>query len=415
VELSGKIKAKFEDKEPTETDFVSLMRGIKQSMIGLGDLFSQKLIFAAAAIGLNVPTSFFKHCLPGSSQHLKVLRKPPYNFTRPDQVRQLVTSISVKGNLVPEVAEEVVCLGGKGNLSLAMYHGVVIKDCDLFSVVYNPERRITIRRLDNASKRQLPAALGGFCDQSTCHYFPAWAKHLDVSKYCSNHVRMSSETNFKFSIDRSTVMQIKALEKETVHFESLEADYSLVQGLLHSNKYIHLGDPIAELAKYLQVTKEELVRKIEVRKEGTGYLPFLQESVFDNIKLDVGFLQINEVGTRRRPIIDVLDTTKSGWSYQTKNGACLALFIHCISNLHLRHKDHWAIDYLKHAKELMLLLPITPEKDSSAVVAVLYRTSTSDRIRIRQITNRCVIQPPMVVAIDYNRFFDKRREQLSSS
>jgi hypothetical protein len=70
---------------------------------------------------------------------------------------------------------------------------------------------------------------------------------------------MSSETNFKFSIEKSTSMQIKTLEKETVHFESTKANYSLVQGLMHSNKYIHLNNPINELAKYLQVTKEELV------------------------------------------------------------------------------------------------------------------------------------------------------------
>jgi hypothetical protein len=209
-------------------------------------------------------------------------------------------------------------------------------------------------------------------------------------------------------------MQIKTLEKETVHFESIEADYSLVQGLIHSNKYIHLNDPINELAKYLQVTKEELVRNIEVRQKGGGHLPIINVSVFKNIKLDVQFMQINEVGKQRRPIIDVLNETKSGWSYKTKNGACLALFIHCISNLHLRHKDHWSIDYLKHAKELLLLMPTTAEKDASAVVAVVYRNSADNRIRFCQISNRCVVQPPMVIAIDYNRFFEKRQEKLLS-
>jgi hypothetical protein len=135
TELSCSIKTRFEDKDPSETDFVGYVRDIKRSMIGLGHLFSQKLIFAAAAIGLNIPTSFFRYCLPGSLQHLKVLKKPPYNFTRPDQVKQLVTSISVKGNLVPEVAEEVVCLGLKGDVSLALYREVTIKGGNLFSVV----------------------------------------------------------------------------------------------------------------------------------------------------------------------------------------------------------------------------------------------------------------------------------------
>jgi hypothetical protein len=59
-------------------------------------------------------------------------------------------------------------------------------------------------------------------------------------------------------------------------------------------------------------------------------------------------------------------------------------------------------------------MPITAEQDSAAVVAVVYRNSNDDRMRLRQITDRCGIQPPMVIAVDYNRFFDKRREQMLS-
>jgi hypothetical protein len=64
---------------------------------------------------------------------MKVLKKPPYSFSRPDQVKQLVTSIVVKKNLVLEVMEEVVCLGLKCDLSLSLYKEVLIKGCDLFS------------------------------------------------------------------------------------------------------------------------------------------------------------------------------------------------------------------------------------------------------------------------------------------
>jgi hypothetical protein len=109
-----------------------------------------------------------------------------------------------------------------------------------------------------------------------------------------------------------------------------------------------------------------------------------------------------------------VDDSINGWCYKTKNGACLALFLHCITNLHLRHKEHWAIEYLKVSKELLLLMPTTKGKDSSAVVAVFYRTTTDDQIRLRQITNRCGIQPPMVIAHDYNQYFERRRKQMCS-
>jgi hypothetical protein len=262
--MSKEVSSKFKYQGPSDADFVRCMRDIKKEMIGLGDLFSQKLLFAAAAIGLDIPISFFEHCLPGSSQHMKVLRKAPYSFSRPDQVKQLVTSLSVKMNVLPEVAEEVVCLGLKGDLSLSLYKEVSIKGCDLFSAVYNKERLIEIRRLDNNSKRDMVASRGGFSELATSGYYPDWAKFKDVTKYCLNHVRMSSETNFTFSTDRSTPSQIKVLEKEVVHFESPEVNFEAVQGLLHSSKYLHMSDPVSNLADYLQVSREFLISKIKI-------------------------------------------------------------------------------------------------------------------------------------------------------
>jgi hypothetical protein len=167
----------------------------------------------------------------------------------------------VKANLVPKVAEEIICLGLKGKMSLSLYQEVTVKGCDLFSAMYNQERGVDIRRLDS----QMLATRGGFSHLSTSGYFPEWARHKDVSKYCLNHVRMLSEANFWFSIEKFSMSQLKALEKEPLHFESLEANFSSVQGLLHSNKYLHLNDPFGELAKYLQVTHHKLVGSIALR------------------------------------------------------------------------------------------------------------------------------------------------------
>jgi hypothetical protein len=388
------------------------MRDVKKGMIGVGDLLSQKLLFGAAAIGLHIPVSFFKYCLPGSSQHMKLLKKPPYHFVRPDQVKQLVTSIAVKGGMVPQVAEEVVCLGLKGDASLSLYQEVSIKDCDLFSVVFDKDRRIQVRRLDNQSRHQVPATRDGFSMSPNSGYFPDWAKYKDTSRCCSNLVRMSSESNLKFSMDRSTATQIKTLEKETVHFDSPDVDYSWVQGLIHSNKYVHLSDPIGELADYLDVSTSELIVNIEVCRKGEGHVAFLKSAVYKNVSVDIRFLQVDETSIDRRPIIDVLDSTDKGWCYCSKNGAYLALFLHCICNLHLRHKDHWGIEYLKHSKELLILLPTTQAKDTSAVVAVVYRSTSDSKIRLRQISNKCNILPPMVITEDYNRYFHKRRKHL---
>jgi hypothetical protein len=202
------------------------------------------------------------------------------------------------------------------------------------------------------------------------------------------------------------------MEKEVVHFDSVSVDYSKTQVLLNSNKYLLVTDPVGELAKYLRWTKPEMIKLIRQRSNGDGYIAELDESTFSKVRLDVGFKQILEVSINRRPVIDLLNSTTDNWSYRSRNGAILALFVHCITNLHLRMCEHWSIDYLLNTKELLILLPVTREQDTASVIGALYRSADDDRIRIRQITTRCEVLPPMVVAYDYNNRFRKRREGL---
>ena len=159
------------------------------------------------------------------------------------------------------------------------------------------------------------------------------------------------------------------------------------------------------------MTKKELVTHITVRVKGNGYVAELADSVFTEVKLDAHFLQIDKVRLNRRPIIDVMNSTDGGWNYRSRNGAVLALFLHCIMNLHLRHSDHWSMEYLKNAKEVLLLLPVTREQDTSAAVCVFYRGGADNRIWLRQITNHSKVLPPLVIAQDYNHFFSKRKNQ----
>ena len=158
---------------------------------------------------------------------MKVLRKHPFLFERTDQVRQLVTSISVKAELVREVAEEVVCLTLKSDTSLSLYQDVSVKGCDLFSAVFDVGGGIQINRLDNKSKSEVKAKRGGFSGTSCCDYYPKWARLRDVSVYSSNHVRMTSKSNFQFSIvHKTTPAQIRLMEKETVHFSATTVSFS---------------------------------------------------------------------------------------------------------------------------------------------------------------------------------------------
>jgi hypothetical protein len=67
---------------------------------------------------------------------------------------------------------------------------------------------------------------------------------------------------------------------------------------------MYLVVEMLELAIYIQVSRQDLISNIEVRPKGNGHLPFLNPSVYKNIKVNTRFLQVNEIMIDRRPIID---------------------------------------------------------------------------------------------------------------
>jgi hypothetical protein len=96
------LEAHISNKGLMEKDHLVVGHDMMNEIIGVGDLLAQKIIFADATLGLKLPISVFNNCTPSSSQHIKVLKKTPFNFKHMDQVQQLVTSITVQGRMARE-------------------------------------------------------------------------------------------------------------------------------------------------------------------------------------------------------------------------------------------------------------------------------------------------------------------------
>jgi hypothetical protein len=87
---------------------------------------------------------------------------------------------------------------------------------------------------------------------------------------------MTLKSNFIFNTKpKTSTTQICDLEKEKVHFPSDDADFSATQVLLNSNRYIFLADPIGELARYFQVSKDQFIQAIQVEEIGGDYIALL--------------------------------------------------------------------------------------------------------------------------------------------
>jgi hypothetical protein len=85
---------------------------------------------------------------------------------------------------------------------------------------------------------------------------------------------MTFTTNFAFSITHKTTLnQIRDLEKEEIHLDAGDIGFMAAQVLLNLNKYLYIGDPIGELSKYFWVTKSRFTQAIEVRKKAMATMP----------------------------------------------------------------------------------------------------------------------------------------------
>ena len=140
---------------------------------------------------------------------------------------------------------------------------------------------------------------------------------------------MTSKSNFTFNVKpKTTITQVRDLEKETVHFAANNVDFESVQVLLNSNKYLFLEDPIDELSRYLRISRDSFIGFIEVRKKGSGFIPYLDIAAFEAVRLDSQFSQIGEIDVSRRPVVDLKHSSVAGWSYKSRNGAILELFVY---------------------------------------------------------------------------------------
>jgi hypothetical protein len=63
------LRVGFLNKPPNEKDHLGVIQSMQETMIGIGDLLAQNVLFASTAAGVELPLTFFNNCTPGSSKH----------------------------------------------------------------------------------------------------------------------------------------------------------------------------------------------------------------------------------------------------------------------------------------------------------------------------------------------------------
>ncbi len=262
----------MEAKEANLTNFKKTVNSLNEFVGGSGNLLNKKSLAIATACGRVSDANWLKHCIPGSSHHFTRLKQPPFFFTSPDQVMQLVHRLSVLGDKNgpmngPKV-DEVLYKTLRGTSSDVMFHDIVIRDQDLFYTT-NSGAKLSVTCRRSLTREEDRVDTGGFTSDPQTHYIPKWSEMCDATEYSSLEVYMSSHMNYVFNI---TCKPEKKIEKEPFHSNLPSFDIHQIQLLLNKNLYFALKEPYVFVADYLSVDPEQLREAIslnETTMEGT--------------------------------------------------------------------------------------------------------------------------------------------------
>jgi hypothetical protein len=403
----------MEGKEANLTNFKKTVNSLNEFVGGSGNLLNQKSLAIAAACGRASDANWLKHCIPGSSHHFTRLKQPPFFFTSPDQVMQLVHRLSVLGDKNgpmngPKV-DEVLCKTLRGTSSDAMFHDIVIRDQDLFYTT-NSGANLSVMCRRSLTREEDRVETGGFTSEPQKHYQPKWSEMGDATEYSSLEVFMSSHMNYVFNI---TCKPEKKIEKEPFHSNLPSFDIHQIQVLLNKNLYFALKEPYVFVADYLSVDPEQLRKAISVNQTTNGgYIATVSQALTDSLDFQVpyvGILETTEV--RRRPLFGIMKTSASVWSYQSSEYAIGSLLIHLLFNTRMEFQRHWTKPLLENTKELAFLFPIAPSNFKTILVCALYRDEGYVWAKQFHEVN-CRVMRPFVIANYYTREEQVQRDML---
>jgi hypothetical protein len=381
----------MDSRTPTESSYKKIVKLLNDGVANSGTLLNQKSIYAVGGSGRVTSPNWFQYFVPGSHLHQKRLSEAPFNFRRPDQVRQLGHCLASRGDRNGRMngakVDEVMCKTLKPHTSDVMFKDVVIKGCDLF-YPSNEGSNLRIMRVRSDTGATEAVVTGGFESSPHAHYIPQWSDQKDLYEFSGLEVYMATETNYEYNV-RPTCN--KKLAKAKIHSLENRFEFGDVQILLNKNHFMAMKEPIVFVARYLGIEPPQLVRAMSTFQTSSGgWLATVDEDLMNTLPIRKGFTSILNTIVRRRPLIGMKRSDPDRWCYQTEGMAVWAILLHILFNVRMKFKEHWCRKLLENTSEFALLLPITPSFEKCVVVCVIFRWG--GRIWMKQFQERnCLV------------------------
>jgi hypothetical protein len=109
-------------------------------------------------------------------------------------------------------------------------------------------------------------------------------------------------------------------------------------------------------------------------------------------------------------MIDYKQSHNNICAYGSRFGARMAMILHLLLNVRMMEGDHWSLQFLHRAKEIVLLLPMTKNNATMVAVGVMY-LDRSNKAMFRQIDSKGKIEPPFVLSVVVTRSIQLYEDQ----
>ena len=97
-------------KKLTEKAFNSTLLCLNQSMVSIGVLKVQKMMYAGAVMDNDLSIDWIRYCNPGSKEHQEQLKERGLDLDKRAQVAQIVKSFCTKQKILSPLGKHSICL-----------------------------------------------------------------------------------------------------------------------------------------------------------------------------------------------------------------------------------------------------------------------------------------------------------------
>jgi hypothetical protein len=238
-------------------------------------------------------------------------------------------------------------------------------------------------------------------------------------------LQFTNDENMKLNVKKKiTAAQQKMLWDEVVLSIEFDMTSKNVQVLL--NKNCTLVVDVNFVASIFKITPTILRGAIRVESVGNGFAAYVDDSIFKRVKIlqcRVGgkVSQIDQINVEWQPLLDRIKGQEC--SYQTRSSAVWGVLLHLLLNVRRKTGRSWCFKRLKHAKELVLIVPVSRNSTTLEVIATIFCSETNEgtKVTCRYFDEVGKSYPAFEVAVDEEGYFDEEsstdddwRNQLSA-